>query len=305
VRHVLPPDLPIPEGTTSVVLRDFKGADEAGAKFAPAAKELLADRLKAAGLRVVAGENRGAATSGKAGAATQKAADLAIDATVYVETQEAEGSRDIRQYDRPAGPPQTRPAATFVRKVNVRVDFEVVSLLSGERLGGVETRERYDSLKDSDSRGKLGLSRPDDPQNVPAADAVVRGLLKACAATFCRMITPPEVTATVRLRAVSGPAADRGTAAARRGDYAEARRLFEEALAEGESAALHFDLAAVEEATGDLKAAVEHYEWAAAHWPAGDAETEACLRRVRRVMERMAGNGMNPTPSSRTTLSSF
>jgi tetratricopeptide (TPR) repeat protein len=106
----------------------------------------------------------------------------------------------------------------------------------------------------------LGLERPDDPANVPAAEMIVRELLNACVKEFVGMLAPREVTARIPLRPAPGPSGAKGLEAARRGEYAAAVGHFKDALkAKPDDANLLFDLAAVSERAGELQAALKLY----------------------------------------------
>jgi tetratricopeptide (TPR) repeat protein len=247
VRHRLAPDLPIPAGAARVRFGEFTVADGPADGYAAFVAERLTERLDA---------------SGGYGVATREAtgpADLVVGARLGMETKDVEQPRTVRRLN-----PDTRQMEIFdvpglVRTVEVLAAFDVQVVRTGRKIG-VETRRSYRSTDDPRTRGPLGLERPDDPANVPAAETIVRELLGACVEEFVGMLAPGEVTARIPLRPAPGPSGAKGLEAARRGDYAGAIAHFEEALkANPRNMDLLFDLAAVSECAGELQAALELY----------------------------------------------
>ena len=247
VRHRLGPDLPIPAGAARVRLGEVTVADGPADGYAAFVAERLTERLDA---------------SGGYGVATREArgsADLVVGARLGMETKDVEQPRTVRRLN-----PDTRQMETFdvpglVRTVEVLAAFNVQVVRTGRKIG-VETRRSYRSTGDPRTRGPLGLDRPDDPANVPAAEMVVRELLGACVEEFVGMLAPGEVTARIPLRPAPGPSGAKGLEAARRGEYAAAVGHFKDALkAKPDDANLLFDLAAVSECAGELQAALELY----------------------------------------------
>jgi len=247
VRHRLAPDLPIPAGAARVRLGEFAVADGPADGYAAFVAERLAERLEASGgYGVEAREAR-------------EPADLVVGARLGIQTGDAEQSRTVRRLN-----PDTRQMEIFdvpglVRTVEVLAAFDVRVVRTGRKIG-VEARRSYRSTDDPRTRGPLGLERPDDPANVPAAEMIVRELLDACVKKFVGMLAPGEVTARIPLRPAPGPSGTKGLEAARRGDYAAAVGHFKDALkAKPDNANLLFDLAAVSECAGELQAALELY----------------------------------------------
>jgi len=247
VRHRLAPDLPIPAGAARVRLGEFTVADGPADGYAAFVAERLAERLEA---------------SGGYGVATREArgsADLVVGARLGIQAKDVEQPRTVRRLN-----PDTRQMELFdvpglVRTVEVLAAFDVQILRTGRKIG-VETRRSYRSTDDPRTRGPLGLDRPDDPANVPAAETIVRELLGACVEEFVGMLAPGEVTARIPLRPAPGPSGAKGLEAARRGEYAAAVGHFKDALkAKPDDANLLFDLAAVSECAGELEAALELY----------------------------------------------
>jgi tetratricopeptide (TPR) repeat protein len=247
VRHRLAPDLPIPAGAARVSLGEVTVADGPADGYAAFVAERLTERLDA---------------SGGYGVATREAtgpADLVVGARLGMETKDVEQPRTVRRLN-----PDTRQMEIFdvpglVCTVEVLAAFDVRVVRTGRKIG-VETRRSYRSTDDPRTRGPLGLERPDDPANVPAAEMIVRELLDACVKEFVGMLAPGEVTARIPLRPAPGPSGAKGLEAARRGEYALAAGHFKDALkAKSDDANLLFDLAAVSECAGELEAALELY----------------------------------------------
>jgi len=247
VRHRLAPDLPIPAGAARVRLGEFTVADGPADGYAAFVAERLTERLEASGAYSVATrEARGPA-------------DIVVGARLGIQTKDAEQPRTIRRLN-----PDTRQMEIFdvpglVRTVEVVAAFNVQVVRTGRTLG-VETRRSYRSTDDPRTRGPLGLERPDDPANVPAAEMIVRELLDACVREFVGMLAPGEVAARIPLRPAPGPSGAKGLEAARRGEYAAAVGHFKDALKTNpDDANLLFDLAAVSECAGELQAALVLY----------------------------------------------
>ena len=247
VRHRLAPDLPIPAGAARVRLGEFTVADGPEDGYAAFVAERLTERLDA---------------SGGYGVATREAtgpADLVVGARLGIQTKDVEQPRTVRRLN-----PDTRQMEIFdvpglLRTVEVLAAFDVQTMRTGRTLS-VEARRSYRSTDDPRTRGPLGLERPDDPANVPAAERIVRELLDACVKEFVGMLTPREVAARIPLRPAPGPNGAKGLEAARRGEYAAAVGHFKDALqAKPDNANLLFDLAAVSECAGELQAALELY----------------------------------------------
>ena len=247
VRHRLAPDVPIPAGAARVRLGEFAVAAGPNDAYAAFVAERLTARLEAGGAYTVA---------------TREAtgpADLVVVAGLRMETKDVEQSRTVRRLN-----PDTRQMEIFdvpglVRTVEVLAAFDVRVERTGRKIS-VETRRSYRSTDDPRTRGPLGLDRPDDPANVPAAETIVRELLDACVKEFVGMLAPGEVTARIPLRPAPGPSGAKGLEAARRGEYAAAVGHFKDALKTNpDDANLLFDLAAVSECAGELQAALELY----------------------------------------------
>jgi len=247
VRHRLAPDLPIPVGAARVRLGAFTVADGPADGYAAFVVERLTEHLEAGGAYTVATRD------------PASPADLVVGARLGVETEDVEQPRTVRRLN-----PDTRQMEIFdvpslVRTVEVLAAFNVRVERTGRKIG-VETRRSYRSTADPRTRGPLGLERPDDPANVPAAERIVRELLDACVKEFVGMLAPREVTARIPLRPAPGPSGAKGLEAARRGDYAGAIAHFKEALkANPRNMDLLFDLAAVSECAGELQAALKLY----------------------------------------------
>ncbi len=211
--------------------------------------------------------------------------DATLGGTIEIESRDAPGRRTVR--GRTAeGVLVERAVETLERHVTVHTTMVLRRAGGGDVLATAETREAYDSLMDEAAYGALGLARPDDPANVPPVAAIAERLLDVCGVSLARMLTPVEVRAEVPLREAEGDAARRGLDAAREGRYPDAAARFEEALeARPGDAALHFNLAAVLEAGGDLAAAHDEYKSALAASDGADPEAHDGVVRTHAVME--------------------
>ncbi len=274
VRHLLPPDLPVP-GQAGLVVGTFEAVGGEKDGYADFAAAELSRRIRAAG--------RG---PGRAGGDTPK---LTISAKLYVKTAESKGTRTIRRLNPQRKPPkvETLDVPTLTRTAAVRADFLIRDEAGRRKIAAAETRESYDSTEDPRVRGPLALDRPDAPKYVPPAETIVRELLAACVETFWQMIRPREVTAKVTLRPASGSAGQKGLAAAAEGKFADALRHFA-AAAEGDpkNTDLLFNLAVCAEGAGRLEEARRRYEAVVRRGGKGYPQAGEALRRVRRVLSR-------------------
>jgi len=272
VRHVLPADLPVGREAT-VFVAPFK-AVSGDRTYADFAASELAGRLET--------------SPSHRPVRSREDAGLVVSADVRVRTDEDKGTRSIRRLDPAERKAERIDVATVVRTASVRVDFVVTDAKTGRRVAGAETRERYDSRDDPRARGGLGLDRPDNKAFLPELDTVVRELLIACVDTFCRMIRPREVAATVTLRHAAGEEAAKGLAAAGKGDFADAaEHLAVAAARQPKSNELKFDLAVCLEAAGRLREALTHYEAVLEADAKGYPQAAAGAARLRKVLPRM------------------
>jgi len=282
VEHVLPADLALPAGPCTWKVGPCAVAEGPADGFA----RYLADRL-----------------SGKAALLTTRADGwgdvppliLTVNGTIHIAVQDVKGTRMIRGREATATAPAAREVDSLVRTVRVRVDFVVAWAAAPGNRVAAETRQTYTSLADPRVRGPLGLRRADDPAGVPAVETIVNELLAECAKAFGRMVTPPLVTAQVRLRARPAGAMAKALAAAEAGSR-QAARTHAQAARDAAPARtdLIFDQAAIEEMTGDLDAALAHYRQFAAKTQGGDAPTREAIARVGRVLARRTATKANP-----------
>jgi len=206
-----------------------------------------------------------------------------VGGTMHVSIVDTRGLRTVLRMDPASKATTPVKVATLVRTVRLRVDFAVSRAASGDGLGIAEVVRAYNSAADAAVRGELGLERPDDPNRVPPVETILKGLLGQCAQAFSRMITPTPADAEIPLRPAGG--ADKAFAAARKQDWPQAQAALAKALAaDPENAALHFNLAAVAEAAGELDLAARHYEHALKLSGQKDAEAQDAARRCRRVL---------------------
>jgi len=276
VRHVLPAAMPMPAGTKVVRVGTFTVApaerQEAGGVLA----EALRERLSACW--TVVGN----------GPAPAKAAR--ITGEVCIETDDARGTRPIREYDDRTRTWIRRDVPTLVRTVSVHVTFRVARAGSAKPALTVETDRTYRSTNDPRVRGDLGLDRPDDPARVPPAAEVIRDLLTACAAEFAAMVAPQVVAVEVATRGTLDGQGRAGLAAAEEGNFDGAvARLSAAVNAHPDDAALRFDLAAVLEAAGRLEESLAQYRAVVKGSGGKDAEAVAAADRLARVIARRKG----------------
>ena len=130
---------------------------------------------------------------------------------------------------------------------------------------------------------------------MPAVETVVNELLDECVEAFGRMVTPPVVSAQVRLRTRPAGAMAKALAAAEEGSVQVARAHAQAArnAAPGRTDLL-FDQAAIEEMAGDLDAALAHYGEFAAKTKGGDPPTRQAIARVQRVLARRRATKAHP-----------
>jgi len=278
VRHVLAPDLPEVCGAGALTVGDFAPRKATSGQMAKWFAEHLRRLLDA----------RAPMLHSKP-AGTPRRKNVKVTGSIYVRAEDTGASRSVRVRDPESGRLHAREVASLVRTVDVRVDFILRDINSGEHLGAVEARESYSSPSDPRVRGDSGLARPDDPRYVPDKTVIVRELLERCADTFGRMITPPVVEAKVRLRGAGNEEGRKALAAASDGDYEAAARHARAAVdRDPRNADTLFNLAVIEELAGDLEAARGHYLQAAEKSPALSAQAQSGIDRIRRVRNRLA-----------------
>jgi hypothetical protein len=268
VRHDLPAAVPLPPGVARLEAGDFGVTPPELAAMGEFVACRLGERFKA--LWPDAG--------GKA---------LRVGGTIVLKTRDDAGSREVRVYDAKAAKWVTAVLPTLTRTASADVNFAVAD--GSVRVFGVDARQEYTSAADPRVRGETGLERPDDPARMPPADTAFKEMLEACAEEFVGMVQPLSLTVRLETRGTLNGAGSAGLKAAKAGDYAEAQRLCREAATgDPKSADLHFNLAAVSEAAGDLSTARAEYEAAAKLKPEDDAAKEGAVRAAR-LMERIAG----------------
>lgn len=268
VRHVLPAALPMPADVGAVRAKAFAAEPAGAAEAAVVLARLLNERLEKV-------------WPDKAGAAGAE-----VGGTVRVDAKDARGARRLRQWDAKARAWAEREVPTLVRTVAVDVTFGVER--GGRRLLAVESRRTYRSTEDPRVRGETALERPDDPERVPPADQVVRELLAECAESFCKMITPDEVVVQVPTRGTLSSRGAAGLKAAGQGDFPEAVRQLEAAVAaDPNNADLRFDLAVACEAAGQLEAAVAHYQEVVERTGGKDRPAAEAAKRAGRILKRL------------------
>jgi len=275
IRHVLPPDFPAPYDVRDIACGQFvvvAGPEDA---YGVKAAEMLRERLR---------QRR---RPGLPPVGLSEADPVSITGKLYIETEDRSGVRTIRVRDPQTSAVKPRQVDYLIRTAAVRVDFVTTRVRDDFPVGTVLTRRSYSSLSDPRVRGELGMSRPDDPADVPNVETIVTELLADCVDEFCGMINPYEVTATVALRGVLDPRGRKALAAARSGDYQAALTHCKAAAASRpRDLDLLFNLAVLEEAAGDSKAALAHYQEVAKRSGGGDEATQTAIDRISRVLAR-------------------
>jgi len=273
VRHPLPSAVPLPEGTEVIRIGTFT-ATPAGHQYAVAAlTEALQTRV-----------SEHWAIDGNAQARAH-AVDVAGE--IGITTSEASGTRRLRRYDEAAGQWREHQVPTLVRTAGVLVTFHLTRPGEAASLGAVDVGRTYVSTADPRVRGELGLARPDNPENVPPTDQIVRQLLEACAGEFVGMIAPNAVEAEVKTRGTLNGEANTGLKAAEAGNLDKAVEHLALAVARNpEDVTLWFDLAAALEAAGQLEKALGHYETVLERTDGKDAGAAEAAQRLRRILRR-------------------
>jgi hypothetical protein len=225
-------------------------------------------------------------------------ASQTVEGGITVIAEDVSGVRPLRRWNVQTHDFEEREVSTLRRDVTVKVDFLLRNSAASSGDVTLETSRSYTSNQDPQVRGPESLLRPDDPDRVPPVDAIARHLIDECLSDFIAMIHPYEITAEVPLRYVGGTEAAAGRRAAKKGDYAEAARYFQSALNRNPSYPdLHFNLAVVQEAAGNLAAAEEQYHLVLER-QASDESARTGLDRVIRL-RRMHEYEQKLPPSSR------
>ncbi|MCK4625474.1 MAG: hypothetical protein KAV00_09215 [Phycisphaerae bacterium] len=276
VRHVLPPDLPAPYNAQVITVGQFTAASGPEEAYADKTAEMLKERLVR---RIREGKSTSLGTS--------QIGPVIVTGEVHVETKDVKGTRTIRRRGSDASAFTSHKVETLIRTAVVRVDFIITRKSDNVRLGAAEARQAYNSLTDPRVRGNLGLGRPDDPAAVPEAGTIVNALLGKCVDTFCRMITPPVVEVEIQLRGTLQADGQKALTAAEAMDCKPALAHARAAVqAEPDNVNLLFNLAAIAEACGELKAALVHYEDVVKRTGGRDRQAGEAVIRLRRVLSR-------------------
>ena len=214
----------------------------------------------------------------------QPSSSLAIGGLIIVTAEDLEGLRHIRRWNPQRRNLEDLEVPSLRRDVTVTVHFALRDNATRTDEVTLETYRSYRTHQDPQIRGDSGLLRPDDPERVPPIDTIARRLVDECLSDFIAMIYPYEVVAHVPLRRVYGSEATNGLHAAQAGDYVGAARFYRSALrARPDDPHLHFNLAIVREAAGDLAAAEAHYRQALELRQQPDELAQTGLDRVTRL----------------------
>ena len=215
---------------------------------------------------------------------TLSATRLAVVGLITVEAEDSRGTRHIRRWNPQLKDLEDLEVASLRRDVTVAVQFVLQDITGRTDEVALETHRSYSTHQDPDIRGEWGLLRPDDPESVPHTEKIAQRLIDQCLDDFIAMIHPYELAADIPLRHVWGSEAAAGQHAAERGDYDGATESYLAALqASPDSPNLHFNLAVVTEAAGDLATAEEHYRRALELQRQPDEQIQAGLERIERV----------------------
>ena len=131
VRHLLPPDLPLPDGPKLVRLAEFTVVSGPRDSYGQQVAAELSERLRPMGEYAVVEEFP---------AEDLNWARLAIRADIHVDAEDTQGTRIIRRIDPTMQTGQTETVQTLVRDVDVRVDFVVTDARTGEQAAAAEAR---------------------------------------------------------------------------------------------------------------------------------------------------------------------
>ncbi len=214
--------------------------------------------------------------------------DLVVDGVINVTAEDFRGVRHIRQWNAQRHNLEEVEVPSLRREVAVKVNFVICRSDEYLREVTLETARSFSSNEDPLIRGDEGLLRPDDPERTPAVDTIARKLIDECIQDFIAMIHPYEVTAEIPLHYVWGENAAGGLRVAREGDYVGAGNYFRAALdSDPDNSDLHFNLAVVTEAAGDLAEAEKHYRQVLEQRPADESARSGLERvvRLRRIQD--------------------
>lgn len=274
VRHTLPAAVPLPADVETVRVRKFAVHAADTGKVVALLTESLQKRL-----------SRRWAIDGDARA---RARAVDVGGTITLETKDVKGTRAVRRWEGETREWHAVQVPTLVRSATATVEFAVSRPGAEDRLFTIETRRSYTSPEDPRVRGELGLGRPDDPARVPPMDQILRVLLGRCADSLVEMISPREVTADVPMRGTWNSAGSAGLKAAAEGDFADAARHLQAAVAsDPRDVNLLFDLAVACEAAGRLEDALKHYRVIIERTKGQDAIAAEAAKRVERVLKRL------------------
>lgn len=272
IHHSLPRAVPPPEGVTAFRVGNVTATPQSDADLtaytAETLRQSLADEVNSSEME----------TASK------------IDVHLTAEVTDNVSQRMLR----PAGGGELQALPSLVREATVSAEFHIIPPGGGEGVR-CHSSAKYTSLADPRTRGELGLARADDPANVPPEETILRELVVECVEEFTGMIQPMEVRAEVPLRGSWASGAGEAIQQAGEGNYDAARAGFAQAVETHPDATLHFNLAALCEATGKLEEAREQYRLAAEARP-DDTEAAEGLRRVDNVLRVTTWNA-HPKPT--------
>ena len=268
VSHTLPAAVPLPADIGQLQTGNIAITGYDAVMAAPA-KDMLAKRLAEAKL--------------PAGSQTAR-----VDVKVVISVVDTQAQRQMRRVN-----PQTRQIEivdlpSLVRTIDLKAEFAIVDIAGGKVLLGVDTQRSYTSTGDPRMWGELGLARPDDPDQVPPTDTILREMFADCVEEFCNMLAPIVVTETIQMRrSLTGLQAP-GLKAVEAGDFAAALSHFQDtAVTNSSDMTTTFNLAVIAEKTGQLELAHKNYEFAVGNSNNTDEEAIAGAQRVRRIISRM------------------
>ena len=215
-----------------------------------------------------------------------------VDVKAVISVVDKAGQRQVRRVNPQTTQIEIVDLPSLVRTVDLMVEFSVVDPSTGKTLLGVDTHRSYTSTGDPRMWGELGLTRPDDPDQVPPADTVLQEMFADSADEFCNMLAPVVVTETIQMRPTLNSDGSAGLKAAESGDFAAALSHLQAATsAEAKNVDLMFDRAVAAEAAGQLEEAMTSYRSAFELSKDKDAEAQAGAERLRRIIARMGPAG--------------
>lgn len=202
---------------------------------------------------------------------------------IVVTVEDTLAKRQLRHWNPQTDDTREQTVESLIRRVDVAAAFTLTTSGSADGPVVIEINRAYDSRGDPQTWGELGLRRPDDPAQVPAAEEITRGLVVQCVDGFVEMIRPLSIRVDVPMR-YAGPKA--ALDAAGEGRFGDALTSFREALNERpDDVNLLFNAAVAAEAADDLPAALASYQQIVELTDGDDAEAVDGVERIGLVID--------------------